>query len=234
LNLSLIYEHSSLSGEYPLAERTITVLPVAIDFGAGKVSPTRGRWNETFNYSVPVSSSVDATVRLEVYNPCSHAWVERGSKKATAGERQVNISAPPFKSKCIDAEGTEASYRFVAGFADKTFESEVYSGPTISGGQPRLMSVDFEPVLLVSKDAPQYQSIKATVDFPQGQDQMQIRIIGPDGTKEAEEMKGVYLGGTSYLYIWTGEFGAEDLGNYSFSPVSTDQHPAGTGAASNQ
>jgi len=227
LNLSLIYEHSSLSGEYPLAERTITVLPVAIDFGAGKVSPTRGRWNETFNYSVPVSSSVDATVRLEVYNPCSHAWVERGSKKATAGERQVNISAPPFKSKCIDAEGTEASYRFVAGFADKTFESEVYSGPTISGGQPRLMSVDFEPVLLVSKDAPQYQSIKATVDFPQGQDQMQIRIIGPDGTKEAEEMKGVYLGGTSYLYIWTGEFGAEDLGNYSFSLHNA--HPMAAG-----
>jgi hypothetical protein len=84
-NLSLVYVHDTLTGEYPLAERTVTVLPVAIDFGAGKVSPTRSRWNETFLYSVPVSSSVDAAVNLEVYNPCSHAWARRGSARVTAG-----------------------------------------------------------------------------------------------------------------------------------------------------
>lgn len=226
-NLSLVYVHNTLSGEYHLAERTVTVLPVAIDFGAGKVSPARGRWNQTFIYSVPVSSSVDATVKLEVYNPCSHAWSRRGSAKVSSGENLINISAQPFRRECSDAEGEEASYRFTAAFADKTFESEVYSGPMISGGQPRLMSVDFEPVLLVSNDAPQYQSVKAAVDFPQGQDEMQILITGPDGTTETEEMKGVYLGGTRYMYIWTGEFGAEDIGNYSFS--LSNAHPVTAG-----
>jgi len=226
-NLSLVYVHDTLTSEYPLAERTVTVLAVAIDFGAGKVSPTRSRWNETFLYSVPVSSSVDAAVNLEVYNPCSHAWARRGSARVTAGENLINISAQPFRRECTDAEGEEASYRFTAAFADKTFESEVYSGPMISGGQPRLMSVDFEPVLLVSRDAPQYQSVKATVDFPQGQDEMQILITGPDGTTETEEMKGVYLGGTRYMYIWTGEFGAEDIGNYSFSLSNAHPETAG-------
>ena len=226
-NLSLVYAHSSLSGEYLLAEKALTVLPVAIDFGQGKVSPIRGRWNETFLYAVPVNSSVDATVKLEVYNPCTHTWVERKSGKVSAGENLLNLSAQPFRTRCNDAEGLEASYRFVAGFADKTFESEVYSGPMISGGQPRLISVDFEPVLLVSKDAPEYQSVKATVDFPQGQDEMQIRILGPDGTSDAEEMKGVYLGGTGYLYTWNGEFKAEDIGNYSFS--LRNAHPANRG-----
>ena len=226
-NLSLVYVHNTLSDEYPLAERTVTVLPVAIDFGAGKVSAARGRWNETFLYSVPVSTSVDATVNLEVYNPCSHAWVERGSAKVSAGETLINISAQPFRRECSDADGEEASYRFTAAFADKTFESEVYSGPMISGGQPRLMSVDFEPVLLVSKDAPEYQSVRATVDFPQGQDEMQIRILGPDGTSNMEEMKGIYLGGSGYLYTWTGEFGAEDIGNYSFSLRNANPRKAG-------
>ena len=226
-NLSLVYTHDTLSGEYPLAERTVNILPAAIDFGAGKVSPGRGRWNETFRYAVPINSSVDATVKLEVFNPCSHAWVERGSKKVIAGERQVNISAQPFKSKCTDAEGAEASYRFTASFADKSFESEVYSGPTISGGQPRLLSVDFEPVLLVSRDEPEYQSVKATVDFPQGQDEMQIRIVGPNGTSDVEKMTGAYVGGTSYLYLWTGEFGAEELGNYSIS--LNNAHPGAAG-----
>ena len=226
-NLSLVYVHDTLSDEYPLAERTVTVLPVAIDFGAGKVSAARGRWNETFLYSLPVSSSVNATVNLEVYDPCSHAWAQRGSAKVSAGETLINISTQPFKRECSDAEGEEASYRFTAAFADKAFESEVYSGPMIIGGQPRLMSVDFEPVLLVSRDAPQYQTVKATIDFPQGQDEMQITIVGPDENSSNEEMKAANLGGNQYLYTWSKEFGIEDVGNYTIHLQNV--HPSTVG-----
>jgi hypothetical protein len=226
-NLSLVYVHDTLSGEYPLEEKTISVLPVAIDFGAGEVTPERGKWNETFIYSLPVNSSVDATVHLEVYDPCSHAWAQRGSVKVSAGETLINISAQPLKRECSDAEGEEASYRFTAAFADKAFESEVYSGPMVKGGQPRLMSVDFEPVLLVSRDAPQYQTVKATVDFPQGQDQMQITIVGPDGNLSEEEMKAANLGRNQYLYTWSKEFGIENVGNYTIHLQNA--HPSTTG-----
>ena len=226
-NLSLVYVHNTLSSEYTLAERKITVLPVAIDFGAGEVSPTSGRWNETFTYSVSVNSSVNATVNLEVYNPCSHAWVERGSAKAAAGENLINISAQPFKRECSEEEGEDASYRFTASFADKAFESEVYNGPMISGGQPRLMSVDFQPVILVSRDAPQYQTVKATVEFPRGQDQMQITIDGPDENSSEEEMNAANLVGNQYLYTWSKEFGIEDVGNYTIHLQNA--HPSASG-----
>ncbi|MDD1749459.1 MAG: hypothetical protein LUO89_06240, partial [Methanothrix sp.] len=226
-NLSISYKHATLSGEYPLAKKTVTVQPISIEFGEGKVSPDKGRWNDTFVYSVPVSSSVNATVKLEVYNPCSHIWVQRASGKVSAGESILNMTAQPFKSKCADSEGNEASYRFTAGFGDKTSESDVYLGPTISGGQPKLVSVDFEPVLHVSENAPAYQSVKAIVDFPQGQDAMQLGIVGPNKSPATEEINGVYLGGTQYLYTWSKDFGIEDAGNYTISLRNAHPETAG-------
>ncbi|MCX6677267.1 MAG: hypothetical protein NTU95_04895 [Methanothrix sp.] len=219
-NLSIAYTHSTLSGEYSLAEKTVTVLPVTIEFGVGKVFPAKGRWNGTFNYSVPVSSSVDTTVKLEVYNPCTHNWVQRASGKVSAGETTFTRNATPFRSKCADSEGNEASYRFTAGFGDKTSESEVYYGPIISGGKPTLVSVDFEPVLHVSEDAPTYLSVRAIVDFPQGQDAMQLAIVGPNKSSATEET-GVYRGetqyGTQYSYTWSEEFNKENVGNHTLS-----------------
>ncbi|MCK9441518.1 MAG: hypothetical protein M0Q13_08870, partial [Methanothrix sp.] len=98
--------------------------------------PVKGKWNETYNYSVAVSSNVEMKVALEVYNPCSHTWVQRASERVAAGETTLNLKATPFKSKCADSEGVQASFRYTASFTDKTYESEVYPGPTISGGKP--------------------------------------------------------------------------------------------------
>ena len=228
-NLSLTYQHPTLSSEYPLAERTVVVRPVSIEFGedAASVSPDRGRWNDTFVYSVPVTSSVDATVKLEVYNPCSHTWAERASGKFSAGETLLNMTAKPFKSRCADSEGDEAIYRFVASFEGNAFESEVHYGPTISGGKPELISVDYEPVLHVSIDSPAYQSVKAIVDLPQGQDAIEITTVGPNKNPVTEEMNGVYLGATRYMYTWSEEFGKDDVGNYTFEIKNA--HPQTSG-----
>jgi hypothetical protein len=227
-NLSITYAHATLSGEYPLTEKTITVLPVSIEFGAGKVSPEKSRWNDTFTYSVPVRSNVDATAKLEVYNPCGHSWVQRATGKIIAGDSVLNMTAQPFKSRCINAEGSEASFRFAASFADETSESDVFSGPTISGGQPKLISFDIDkPVLYVTKDGPSYQSVKAIVDFPQGLDLMQLTITGQNKIPETEEMRGVYMGATQYLYTWSKAFGIEDAGNYTIAIRNANPRTAG-------
>jgi len=136
-NLSLVYKHDTLSGEYPLIEKAVTVLPVSIEFGSALVFPDSGKWNDTFNYSVPVSSSVDAEVKLEVFNPCSHAWVLRKSERLSSGQSVLNMTAQPLRSSCPDSEAENSSFRFTAGFAGRSIESDVYYGPFIRGGQPK-------------------------------------------------------------------------------------------------
>ena len=140
-NYTISYKHSSLAAEYPLAEKSIVVKAISINFGNATVAPVKGKWNDTYAYSVPVSSSVDMKVALEVYNPCSFIWVQRASGKVQAGEMTLNLNATPFKSRCADSEGVQARFRYTASFADKTYESEVYPGPTISGGKPKPASI---------------------------------------------------------------------------------------------
>ncbi|MCK9565206.1 MAG: hypothetical protein M0Q43_04055 [Methanothrix sp.] len=216
-NYTISYKHPSMAAELTLAEKSIDVQAMSINFGDATVAPAKGKWNETYNYSVAVKSSVDMKVALEVYNPCSFIWVQRASGKVQAGETTLNLNAAPFKSRCVDSEGGQAKFRYTASFADKTYESEVYPGPTINGGKPKLVSVDFEPVVRVSEDTPTYQSVKAIVDFPQGPDAMQLTIIGPDKSLAKEEINGIYLGGTQYLYTWLKEFGIEDVGNHTIT-----------------
>jgi hypothetical protein len=132
-DLALGYDHTGLSDEEILAERTINVVPVSIFFGKANVTPDKGRWNQSYDYSLPINSSVDATVALEVYNPCSHTWVQRASGMVSSGEREFNKTAQPFRSKCTDSEGKQASFRFKATFSGKAFESDVYWGPMIIG-----------------------------------------------------------------------------------------------------
>jgi hypothetical protein len=215
-NYTIRYQYASLATEFPLAEKSIDVKAISIDFGDATVAPVKGKWNETYAYSVPVKSSVDMKVALEVYNPCSFIWVQRASGKILAGETTLNLNAAPFKSRCIDSEGVQAKFRYTASFADKTYESEVYAGPTISGGKPKLVSFDIDrPILHVTKDSPAYQSVKAVVDFPAEQDAVQLTITGPNKAPVTEDMNGVYLGATEYLYTWTKEFGIGDVGNYT-------------------
>ena len=226
-NYTISYKHSSLAAEFPLAEKSIDVKAISINFGNATVAPVKGKWNETYAYSVPVKSSVEMKVALDVYNPCSFMWVQRASGKVQAGETTLNLNAAPFKSKCVDSEGVQAKFRYTASFADKTYESEVYPGPTISGGKPKLVSVDFEPVLHVSEGAPAYLSVKAIVDFPQGQDAIEITTVGPDKIPATEEMKAVYLGATQYLYTWSKEFGKGDIGNHTISLHNVHPKTAG-------
>ena len=227
-NYTITYRHSSLDGDVQLSEEAIAVKSLSINFGKASVSPAKGRWNDTFVYSVPVNSNMDASVKLEVYNPCTHTWVQRATGKVSAGDSVLDMKAQPLKSKCADAEGNAASFRYSASYAGQTSESDVYSGPTISGGQPRLISFDIdEPVLHVTKDSPAYQSVKAVVDFPGEQEAMQLTITGPNGVPVTEEMNRVYLGATEYLYTWNKEFGLADVGNYSISIKNTNPSAAG-------
>jgi hypothetical protein len=227
-NYTITYRHPSLDGDMQIAEETIAAKSLSINFGKAGVSPAKGKWNDTFVYSVPINSSMDAFVKLEVYNPCTHTWVQRATGRVSAGERGLDMKAQPLKSKCADLEGNAASFRYSASFSGQTSESEVYSGPTISGGQPKLISFDIdEPVLYVTKDSPAYQSVKAVVDFPGEQDTMQLTITGPNKIPVTEEMNRVYLGATRYLYTWTKEFGLADVGNYTISIKNTNPSAAG-------
>lgn len=227
-NYTITYRHPGLDGYMQLAEETIGAKALSIDFGKASVSPEKGRWNDTFAYSVPITSSTDASVKLEVYNPCTHTWVQRATSRVSAGESVLDMKALPLKSKCADLEGIASSFRFVASFAGQTSESEVYSGPTISGGQPRMISFDIdEPVLFVTNSTPAYQSVKAVVDFPGEQDAMQLTIAGPNKSPVTEEMNRVYLGATEYLFTWTKEFGINDVGNYTISIKNTNPSAAG-------
>ncbi len=222
-NYTISYRHSSLAADMQLAEKAIVVKSLSIDFGKATVSPGRGKWNDTFVYSVPVSSSMDASVKLEVYNPCTHTWVQRAIGRIVAGESVLNLTAQPLRAKCADSEGKAASFRFAANFVGKTSESDVYFGPTIIGGQPKLISFDIDrPVLHVTKDSPAYQSVKAVVDFPEGPEAVQLTIVGPNKVPITEEMNSVYLGATQYLCTWSKEFGIGDVGNYTIS--ITDAH----------
>ncbi|MFA6373411.1 MAG: hypothetical protein WCW68_12370, partial [Methanothrix sp.] len=70
-NYTISYKHPSLAAEIQLAEKEIAIKAISISFGNATVAPVKGKWNETYNYSVAVSSNVEMKVALEVYNPCS-------------------------------------------------------------------------------------------------------------------------------------------------------------------
>ncbi len=131
-NLSVGYLHPYLVAERPLGERSVQVKPVQISFGKAEFSPEKGRWNDTYIYSVPLNSSVETEVKLEVFDPCSHEWVQRTSGKAMAGQNTFNLTAKPPEKRCADAEGANASYRFIADFDGESTKSDVYSGPFIN------------------------------------------------------------------------------------------------------
>ena len=215
-NYTISYKHSSLAAEMLLAEKAIAVKAISINFADATVSPDKGKWNDTYAYSVPLSSSVEMKVALEVYNPCSREWVERASGTASPGESLVNLTARPFKYKCVEAEGRNASYRFVARFAGARFESNVYSGPMISGGKPELISLDYTPILYVTEDAPVYQVVKAIVDSSLGPGAVALSINGPE-MNFTRESKGAFLSGQRYAYIWSIPFGVDNAGNHTLS-----------------
>jgi hypothetical protein len=215
-NYTISYKHASLAAEMQLAEKSITVKAISINFAGATVAPVKGKWNDTYVYSVPASASVEMKVTLEVYNPCRWEWVERAYGTALPGESLVNLTAQPFKYKCADAEGKEASYRFVASFAGERFESNIYSGPMIGGGKPELVSLDYSPVLYVTEYAPANQVVKAIVDSPLGPAATVLKISGPEMDFE-QQSEGAFLGGQRYAYTWSIPFGVDNVGNHNIS-----------------
>jgi hypothetical protein len=215
-NYTISYKHSSLAAEMLLAEKSIDVKAISINFADANVVPNKGKWNDTYAYSVPVSTSVEMKVALEVYNSCSREWLERASGLALPGERLVNLTSKPFKYKCAEAEGKNASYRFVARFAEERIESDVYPGPFISGGKPELISLDYTPILYVTENAPAYQVVKAIVDSPLGPGAVTLSINGPK-MNFTEEVKGTFLSGQRYAYTWSIPFGIDNAGNHTLS-----------------
>ena len=215
-NYTIGLQHESLGAEMQIAEGRIYVKPVSISFSDGSVLPARGRWNDSFNYTVKTASSVDAKAVLEIYNPCSREWVERASGTIAPGEGTVNLRAQPFPYRCTEAEGSSASFRFAVLFAGERFVSDVYSGPEIAGGKPELVSLDYTPVLYVTEDAPSYQMIKATIESPLASGTAAINISGPQ-MSFAEEVKGSSLGGQRYIYAWSVPFSVDNAGNHTLT-----------------
>ncbi len=196
-NYTISYKHPSIVAELPLAEKSIAVKAISINFGDATVAPAKGKWNETYAYSVAASSSVDMKVALEVYNPCSKEWVERASGTSSAGESLVNLTAQPFRYKCAEAEGKNASYRFVARFGGEIFKSDVYSGPFISGVKAEeaasksngiatpivlepTLNLRFDPIVFIPPvpNGKALQHFNATVIFPDTNGTLMLNVSG--------------------------------------------------------
>ncbi len=132
--LSFTYLHDSLEGgRYEFEqkpEHSFSVVPIFIEFQNGSVTPTKGIWNCTYSYSVEVESSVEADAILEIFNPCSSEWKDRGIEKITPGRSNISWQIRPYSYNCDDL--LSGKYRFRASFMRRDFsQTEAYAGPVI-------------------------------------------------------------------------------------------------------
>ena len=196
-NYTISYRHASLAAELPLAEKVIAIKAISISFADPIVSPDKGKWNDTYAYSVHVNTSVEMKMALEVYNPCSLEWVERAFGMASTGESRINLTTKPFEYKCAEAEGKNASYRIVARFEGETFKSDVYSGPFISGVEAGkrvpnsnglatsivlepTLNLRFDPIVFIPSvpNGKTLQHFNATVIFPDTNGTLRLNVSG--------------------------------------------------------
>ncbi len=94
--LSFTYIHDSLeNGSYefePKPGYSFQVVPIFIEFKNGNVSQSRGRWNNSYSYTVEVNSSVEADAILQIFNPCSSEWADAGGvQKIKTGSIQYHL-----------------------------------------------------------------------------------------------------------------------------------------------
>ena len=143
---------------------TIAAPPVTVVqlFKNATLNPTLGLWDDSYNYSVDVNVSEEASIRLDVYDVGSGRWKAAGSEYTNKSGGRVWMNVTPFS---FDSTGL-ASYRFV----DQTHnhESWIYYGPilnvtgkvvVISGGggggvgiSPKEIVEDVKEQLLEDKD----------------------------------------------------------------------------------
>jgi hypothetical protein len=243
--ISLSYRHSSLAKDYFLENKTISVRLVSILFGKANVMPSKGRWNDTYVFSVHVDSNVETDVKLEVYSPCSHEWVQRTTAKAAAGPSTINLTATPFRSRCADAEGENASYRFVASFDGESLKSDEYIGPFINrsdeGAKPPkalksnvsaslsgiagivepTLNLKYDPIVDIPSvpDGTALQHFNATVIFPYTNGTLRLNVSGTNMQFE-ERLKPVNVYGNRSIFERDVQFNSSHAGKtYEISVI---------------
>lgn len=218
--LSFTYLHDTLEGGRYEFERkpeySFQVVPIFIEFQNGNVSPSRGMWNGSYSYTIEANSSVEADAILQIFNPCSSEWVDAGgARKIKAGASNISWVIQPFAYECDELDS--GKYRFRANYQGRDFSlTRVYAGPLIEGRDITLVSLDYQPVLYVSKDRSAYQVVRATVDSLQGRAKVGLIINGP-GKSFEEQSDGSFLGGFRYSYSWSIPFTLENKGNHTIS-----------------
>jgi hypothetical protein len=119
-----------LIGEGPGIKVIVTPpLPPTVQiFKNATVKPASGLWNDSFEYSVYVNLSEEASIQLEVFDIGSNTWKEAGSELYTniTKWQQLIWYAIPFS---INSTGL-AKFRFVELTDD--YESEIYYGPLLN------------------------------------------------------------------------------------------------------
>jgi hypothetical protein len=107
-----------------IAAPSVTVVKL---FKNATLNPTLGLWDDSYNYSVDVNVSEEASIRLDVYDVGSGRWKAAGSEVYTNKSGRLTwTNVTPFS---FDSTGL-ASYRFV----DQTHnhESGIYYGPILN------------------------------------------------------------------------------------------------------
>jgi hypothetical protein len=149
-NLSFTYIHDSLdNGSYefePKPGYSFQVIPIFIEFKNGNVSQSRGRWNDSYSYTVEVNSSVEADAILQIYNPCNSEWTDAGGiQKINAGKSNITWTIQPFAYDCDELNS--GKYRFRANFEGRDFSAtRAYEGPEIINDAVQLSSLPKPPV----------------------------------------------------------------------------------------
>lgn len=222
-SLSLAFRHPALEGgNYPFEERAISVRPISIEYSNASVLPSSGLWNRSYTYGVMVDSSVDSDLLLQIYNPCSREWEDGYSKPLRSGQSILNWTIRPFRYQCPEMEGSNAMYRFKTSFAGVDYISRPYYGPMINeselkaDNEPRLLFLDYDPLVYVREGSKTYQKVRAQVESPIGQGDLRLSINGPDMHFE-ETSPGILMGDKRYSYSWSVPFGSENVGNHSVS-----------------
>jgi len=221
--LSLVFRHPALEGgNYPFEERAISVRTISIEYSNASVLPSSGLWNRSYTYGVMVDSSVDSDLLLQIYNPCSREWEDGYSKPLRSGQSILNWTIRPFRYQCPEMEGSNAMYRFKTSFAGVDYISRPYYGPMINeselkaDNEPRLLFLDYDPLVYVREGSKTYQKVRAQVESPIGQGDLRLRIDGPEMQFE-ETSPGILMGDKRYSYSWSVPFGSENVGNHSVS-----------------
>ncbi len=220
--LSLTYIHPSIDdGRISFENASMTVLPLSIEFNDPMVTPTEGRWNETFTYSVTVDSDQETEVTLQTYNPCERDWTDW---RTQSGDGVLIWSIRPFRYDCSEMTSETPKYRFKAEFEGSEYRSQVTSGPALEERATSLVGWDYLPEIYVPDGGIAMQIVEAMVKSPAGMGELELAISG-EGTNFSEVGRGLPVGEEAYRYEWSVPFNEGTVGK-NYTLVLTHRHPS--------